>query len=64
MTDKDKVLERWPLAYIHTDRSKKEVRRPREGRDAPALVRYIFLSGVHWTNDDAWKDAAKRLIEF
>jgi hypothetical protein len=66
MTDKEKVLDRWPRSYVFRDHSKKEIRRPREPFDVPGLVPvpYKILSGIYNTDEDAWKDAARRLIEF
>ena len=64
MTDKEKALDRWPRAIVYRERSRKEIRRPRQIGDAPALVGYVLLSGNHWTDEDAWKDAAHRLVDF
>jgi len=61
MTYQEKVFSKYPTAYLYWRRSRVEIRRPREQSDPPALVGYVFLIGIHWTDEEAWKDAASRL---
>lgn len=57
-----KVLAVFPFAYLYQERTTREIRRPREITDPSALVKYVSLSGIHWTGEAAWEDAAKRLL--
>jgi hypothetical protein len=61
VTNKEKVLNYFPSAYLHWQKSRIDIRRPREQGDGPALVGYVILSGLHWTEEEAWHDAANRV---
>jgi hypothetical protein len=61
MTYQEKVFSKYPTAYLYWRKSRVEIRRPRERTDPAALVGYVILSGVHWTDEEAWHDAANRV---
>lgn len=61
MTYQEKVFSKYPKAYLYWRKSRVEIRRPREITDPAALVGYVILSGVYWTDEEAWKDAASRV---
>ena len=61
MTDKEFVLLYFPKAFAFRKGVKLEIRRPREREDGPALVKYILLSGIAYTEETAWGEAAARL---
>jgi hypothetical protein len=62
MDAKSLVLSQFPDAYIYRTKPNVDVRRPRTKDDPPALVHYVLLSGYHVTDQQAWDEAARRLV--
>lgn len=56
--DKIEVMKVHPSAKIQAFGARKRVVRRRFQDDEPALIPYVFISGEHYTAEDAWKDAA------
>ena len=61
LSPKQVVLKKYPHAYVEREGVKVHIRRPRTEDDLPALVGYVMMSSVWYTEEDAWREVAKGL---
>jgi len=61
MTNEELVKQTYPGAYLYIHGVHKEIRRPRYPSDPVAVVKYMLISNVCYTEQEAWDDAAKRI---